>query len=285
MDSIEFQSFINKTIVILVLYKVNLNESDSFNSLSKSLQDKSYNLDIVIYDNSPLPMIDDKHDTYLNWNIHYIHDKANPGVGKAYNEGFKIGKRLNKEWLLLLDQDTKFKGDALIKYWQAVKSNPDTFLFAPLLISEYGDIYSPCRYLSRRGFPLKKKKFGLQSFENRSLLNSGLLINMDAFELAGGYNEDLKLDFSDFEFIDRYKTINQFFFIIDTECLHSFSSEEDNINKSFSRFNRYCESIKVLNKIYSDALILWFFAFARACKLSFRFKSTNFLITFYKKII
>ncbi|MBW4561956.1 MAG: hypothetical protein KME32_12535 [Mojavia pulchra JT2-VF2] len=285
MDSAEFQYFLKKLLVVLVLYKTDLNHSDSFKSLSYCLEKNSSTLDILIYDNSPLPMLNPKEMDYQNWYINYIYDETNPGVGKAYNTGYKVGRQMDKQWLLLLDQDTKFEPDALLKYYQAVYSNRNSFLFAPILTSDIGELYSPCKYAFRRGFPLKNIVPGLHNTKNISLLNSGLLINMDIFEKVGGYNEDLKLDFSDFEFIDRYKQINNFFFLINTKCLHGFSSQQDSMEAALNRFGRYCESIQVLTKIHIDAFILLFFSLVRSCKLSVKFNNYRFIYIFYINLI
>ncbi|MDZ8051109.1 MAG: glycosyltransferase [Aulosira sp. ZfuVER01] len=285
MDSAEFQFFLKEVLAVLVLYKTDINNSDTFKSLSYCLEKKSSKLDILIYDNSPLPMLNPKQLNEQYWHISYIHDETNPGVGKAYNTGYKIAKKMDKKWLLLLDQDTKFETDALIKYYQEVHRNPNSFLFAPILTSDTGELYSPCKYAFRRGFPLKNIVPGLHSSKNISLLNSGLFISMDIFGKVGGYNEKLKLDFSDFEFIDRYKQINTSFIIINTKCIHGFSAQQDSIEAALIRFGRYCESIEVLAKIHIDASILLFFAFFRACKLSFKFKNFRFFYIFYIQLI
>ncbi|OUL37710.1 hypothetical protein BV372_01805 [Nostoc sp. T09] len=285
MDFAEFQYFLKETLAVLVLYKTDINNSDSFKSLSCCLEKNSSTLDILIYDNSPLPMLNQKQMDYQNWHINYVYDETNPGVGKAYNVGYKIGRQMNKQWLLLLDQDTKFEPDALLKYYQTVKSNCNSFLFAPILTSDMGELYSPCKYAFRRGFPLKNIVPGLHNTKNISLLNSGLLISIDIFGKIGGYNEKLKLDFSDFEFIDRYKQINTSFIIINTKCIHGFSSQQDSIEAALSRFSRYCESIQVLTKIHVDAFILLFFAFVRACKLAVKFKDYKFFYIFFINLI
>ena len=282
IDQTELSSTIEGILFILVIYKRKLNESDSFISLVNSLKNTHVNVDIFIYDNSPSSMILDEELSGENWNIHYVHDKTNPGVSKAYNEGFKLGKKLNKKWLLLLDQDTKLPNNAITKYCKAVQDNNEYSLFAPILVSTNGTIYSPCNYFFKRGFPMKSIEIGLMNARRKSLLNSGLLISIDIFEKVGGYNERLKLDFSDFDFIDRYRKISGQFFIINTECIHELSSNEEDFDSSITNFTRYCKGLKIYIVADFDSFCLFCITLIRACKLSFRFRNIDFISVFFR---
>lgn len=282
----ELSSTVEGILFILVLYKRKLNESDSFISLITSLKKTNLNIDIFIYDNSPSPMILKEELSGENWNIYYVHDETNPGVSKAYNEGFKLGKNLNKKWLLLLDQDTKFPEDAIIKYCRAVLDNNEYFLFAPILVATNGTICSPCNYFLKRGSPMNSIEVGLVNITRKSLMNSGMLMRIDIFEKVGGYNEKIKLDFSDFDFIDRYRQIYQYFYVVDTKCIHELATvAEDDVNRSLTRFTTYCENIKYFAKNDFDTLILLFLTLFRACKLSIIFRNIKFLYVFANKSI
>ncbi len=103
MDLIDYQSNANAILAVLVLYKSRLEDSATFVSLSSSLKNSNAKMDIVVYDNSPTPMVTESEHISDNWRIHYLHDETNPGVSKAYNEGFRIARKLQKRWLLLLD--------------------------------------------------------------------------------------------------------------------------------------------------------------------------------------
>jgi rhamnosyltransferase len=276
MDLISYHSFLEELLVVLVIYQIDLDNSDSFQSINKILPEKS-RVGLLVYDNSPTPLAQCDRNKYPNWQIYYISDRENSGVSKAYNEGYKLAKELNKKWLLLLDQDTKFAPDILEKYYNATQECSFPTIFAPLLVSNTGSFYSPCQYRFNRGFPLKKATTGLQNNNNISLLNSGLLISIELFQKIGGYNEKLKLDFSDFEFVDRYRKISSYFFIIDSKAIHGFSGDLDDCETAYKRFDRYCQSIKIMNQLDDRSLVLWYFALLRACKLSIKFKNFRFL--------
>ncbi len=284
MNSTNIKNSVDDILLIIVLYNISLVESPTFMSLTKSLANyPEKQVDLFVYDNSPVSIY--QNEILNNWKIHYIHDPSNPGVSKAYNEGFKLGKKLNKKWLMLLDQDTQFAVNSFSKYSEAIEHNPNLSLIAPILISENRDIYSPCLYRFKRGFPLKNIQLGLQEINNKSVLNSGLLIRVDMFEKVGGYNENLKLDFSDFDFLDRYRKLNSSFYIIDVECVHDLSSTEDDLNKALKRFNRYCISAKILAKVNFDTFILMGITLFRSYKLSIKFKNISFIWTFFKSLL
>jgi len=241
-------------------------------------------MDILVYDNSPEPAYV-KENSFKNWKIHYIHDRSNPGVSKAYNEGFKIGKELNKKWLLLLDQDTTFPKDALIKYFDAMDYYKNSVLFAPVLRVN-NKIYSPSRYYLKRGFHLKTIKMGLNTIRNKTLLNSGMCISLAAFEKIGGFNEKVKLYFSDFNFIDRYRRHYTNFIVLDTICEHKmFTIENKNTQSQLRRFIYFCEGARNSSINFVDFCIYFSFALLRAIKLSITFRSFGFIMVFFHNFL
>jgi rhamnosyltransferase len=286
MDLSSYQSFLDNLLIILVLYKSDLETSESFQSISSCLKSTDSKVDIFMYDNSPHPINSTTNSSGCK--IHYILNTSNPGVSTAYNEGFIYAKEQNKQWLLLLDQDTKFEADFIQKYYNACRSNFTISLFAPILRLDSGEIYSPCKYKFPKTYILKKVEPGIYNIKNLSLLNSGILIRTSTFQEVGGYDERLKLDFSDFEFLDRYRKIKDNFVVVDTEGIHGFSGFKDERDASLARFNRYCESFIVLYSIYPNFLErakLITLVFLRSAKLSFKFRFAGFITTFFKSLI
>lgn len=281
---LNYQSKINDTLAVLVLYETRLEHSESFKSLSKNLENSDSKMDILVYDNNLEPAYE-KEASFENWNILYIRDRSNPGVSKAYNEGFKIGKKLNKKWLLLLDQDTTFPEDALIKYFDAMHYYKNSVLFAPILTVN-NKIYSPSRYYLKRGFHLKSINAGLNIMRNKTLLNSGMCISLAAFEKIGGFNEKVKLYFSDFNFIDRYRRYYTGFIVIDTICEHKmFTIENKNAENQLRRFIYFCEGARNSSDNCVDFCIYFSYAFLRAIKLSITFKTFGFIMVFFHNFL
>jgi GT2 family glycosyltransferase len=244
-------------------------------------------MDIVVYDNSPTPMLFEREDKLHElWNLHYIHDQSNPGVSKAYNSGVKIAEKLGKKWIFLLDQDTDFQSDSLLRYCEAISFYKNEELFAPILLTKTGSIWSPCFYYLKKGRSFKKLEFyGLQSIKNKSLLNSGLIVSVDVFNRVGGYNENIPLYFSDFKFIDKYRKLYRNFILVNTKCLHGVSEIEDNTESALLRFVYYCKGARNSIETVADGVLFLIGTFLRTLKLTFRFKSHRFFVIFYQSFL
>ncbi len=288
MDLKEYQSVVRDFIVILVLYKCKLEESISFVSLSKILKYYELKLDLVIYDNSPntIPTKNEKN-IQKYWNIYYVHDETNPGVSKAYNSGFKTAEKLGKKWIFLLDQDTTFQLDSLLKYCEAITLHKDIGLFAPVLLTKKQSIWSPCFYYLKKGHNFHKiDKYGLQSIKNKSLLNSGLIISTSVYKRVGGYQETIPLDFSDHKFIDNYRKYYDNFVLVNTKCIHGISSEiKENSENALSRFTYYCQGARNSIETTTDAILFLVNTFLRMVKLTIKFRNYQFFIIFYQKFL
>lgn len=282
MDLTDYQSDADGIIAVLVLYNTRLEDSITFTSLRNSLKKNNLRMDILVYDNSPTPMVTESDFISDNWRIHYVHDKTNPGVSKAYNEGLGIARKLNKKWLLLLDQDTSFPQNAVVEYSKAIQENPDIYLLAPIVIS-INKIISPCRYFLNKGYCLRKVNPGVYNFHAKSLINSGMLINVEAFETAGGYNENVRLDFSDRFFISKYKTKYRNFSVINLRCFQNFSGTQRlTLESALARFAYYCEGArnKAVNKV--DYLTLMLVTALRTVKLSLKYMNFRFFVIFHE---
>ena len=197
------EKFQDSILFVLVLYNCDLNHSSSYQSILNVISDRNK---LFIYDNS----IDAQ--MGIPSHIHYIHDVTNPGLGKAYNEAFKFAKKNQYNWIFILDQDTELPINFLEKYIESIKLYKNIHLFAPkLMLKNTNKLYSPLKYVFKRGFQLNKISIGVNNFKNKSVVNSGVMITTKAFEKTGGYNEKITLDFSDLVFIEKYKKIfNEF---------------------------------------------------------------------------
>lgn len=260
--------------IVIVLYKIQLEESVSFQSILNAHRGEEV-ISIFVYDNSPFPQ---KLKEYSGLNMTYEHNPNNPGVSKAYNTGAQYALQNRKNWILLLDQDTTLPNEILSKFNTAINQHPLIKLFAPKLILENGRIFSPCRYFFKRGFHLNEITAGIHSFEKLAPVNSGMLINLSTFFISGGYNNSVKLDFSDFQFVERFRKIEPNFCVIDVECQQDFSDNQVSVSNQITRFRFYCEGALEITK---DGLLDWLqyyiIVFARACKLTMRHKKMDFL--------
>ena len=98
-----------KLLIIIVLYKISYNKSDSYNSIKKNISaiNKYFNnLKLILYDNSPFSQVI-KEDDINKYNIDYITNINNEGVSAAYNYAYQFAQKNKFDWILFFDQDTK----------------------------------------------------------------------------------------------------------------------------------------------------------------------------------
>jgi len=259
-----------------VLFESSLNESSSFLSLTQNLKNSDALLRCLVFDNSPITNSIKLQTQSFPWQFSFEHHPENPGLSKAYNRGFEIAQKAGKKWLLLLDQDTQFPINAFEKYFEAVSRFPNEALFAPVL-SDGSRIFSPCGYFYKLGYHLKQIEPGLTNFRGKSVLNSGILIRVNAFKLAGGYNERIRLDYSDHEFIERLKLHCPNFVVLDLQCLHDVFENQNDFQKSIQRFRVYHEGAMEFATNLVSKLVLGLQVIRKMIRLSIRFRSLQFL--------
>jgi rhamnosyltransferase len=273
-ESPAVSEFAREVLAILVLYGRTLGESITFRSLEAGRRRVGQRLDLFVYDNSavasnPAPA--------SGWQIEYRHDPTNPGVSRAYLEGARVAAERGKRWLLLLDQDTCFPGEAITVYADALRQYPAEVLFAPVLRAG-GHILSPCAYRFPRGTPLKTTATGLQQLSGKSVLNSGMCISLAAYVNVGGHDPRLGLDFSDHEFIDRFKRRHARVRILPLECRHEFSGAlRPGVEASLRRFRFFCLGVRHASRGGLQSALGAAMVAGRACRLAFRYRHPGFL--------
>ena len=268
-------------IAVLVLYKLNLTKSKTFISILKSLQKANTRLDLLVYDNYPAYNADLALATgsLANIDITYYPDDDNSGVSRAYNLGQSIGKKKGKKWIILLDQDTDFPEDMVDKYINATRTFPNDKLFSPIMFVNQKTIISPCYFKFMRGFSASDVKTGINSLKKYSVINCGLCIDINSFQENNGYNELIRLDFSDHDFIRRFKrAVTDRFIVIDLKVSHELSSASKNsVNSDLVRFDYYLEGSKYISSSILESILLKFNAALRSLKLTLIHKNFSFI--------
>lgn len=264
--------FFENLWIVLVIYKMKIEESSAYQSLTSAIESCNQSTSLFIYDNSPGPQ---ECPGNTVWKTEYHHDDSNLGVSKAYNEGFKKAATKNKKWMLLADQDTVFKTDVFEKYVAVIAQNPQQKIVVPIVRSE-SMIISPFRFSWGRGSTIAMITPGLYSLRDLKFINSGLLISTHLFEQCDGYDESFPLDFSDLAFIERIKGVHNEFFVMDSVCDHSLSANEKSFAIVKDRFVCFVKASRLYGKMHGSALLLLLTRFFRAIKLGLRFRSLVF---------
>jgi rhamnosyltransferase len=267
-----------KFIAVIVLYNQSLEMSETFISLSKAMARIEDVLELVVYDNSRQPCNIEK----LSGNkfvINYIHDPNNPGVSSAYNCAANIGRTSGKDWLLMFDQDTILPDDILLKYLDAIIAYPDEKLFSPLMITTDNKVVSPCKFRFNKGFSTTDTTFGRRSLNGYSLINCGLCIRIETFYEINGYDPQFKLDYSDHDFITRYKKgISNFVVVINSKVSHMLSAKQHNsLESDKQRFFYFRDALIRYSMIHGGKLFSMTNIYLRIFKLSLIHRSGIFL--------
>ncbi len=274
--------FADSLLIIIVVYKRPLEDCESFQSVL-GMRSGISNLNVFIYDNSPTSQ---QIENYEGLTITYFHDAQNSGVSKAYNAGVEHANKGQKEWVMLLDQDTGLPNSILEKYDQAITTYSDINLFVPVLKLKNGRIFSPSRYRFKRGFYIGGIKSGTHSLFKYAPVNSGMMVRVETFLKVGGYNEKVKLDFADFQFVERFRKLYVEFFVLDVECEQDFSDDDSSFQSQSVRFKYYCEGAKnVENKSLWDWLQYNMVVFIRAVRLTLRFGKLGFIGSYFKNFL
>ena len=244
----------HKILVIIVIYNKSIHDLNLIQNINEN-NDKD--LDIFIYDNSPNPQ---NIPTIDGINIYYEHDKKNSGVSRAYNQGAVKAQELGKDIILLLDQDTNFRFQYLKKYLLLYNQYGNEYIYAPIISDQSNTkIYSPSYMQNFVGKALPINEFEYMEKYNltdKSAINSGLMLPLTAFKKIGGFNEKIKLDFSDIYFIEKYKTINIDIILLDIYIEHSISGDEGkNYGTEMHRYKYYCNGAKELSSSLSTSTV------------------------------
>ncbi len=275
---------VNNKFFILVLYKCDLNESKSYLSLIKSLEAQNEKVHLFIYDNSPKSQTIIKDNSVWS-EINYVHDPFNSGLSIAYNTGAKLATSLGFKWIGLFDQDTEFPSGYIGAINRSIEHHPKIALFAPIIILKSGVSLSPTRYKYKRGYKANLA-YGIHSLNKYSPINSGIIINLDAFNDVGGYIDQIKLDFSDFQFMEKFRVNYPDFYLIDSIAIQDFSNDDPDINSVIFRFKIFLDCAKrCQRKTFKDDLQYFYSVSRHTLGLTLKFKDVRFIKLFYFKYI
>jgi rhamnosyltransferase len=267
--------FENSLLVILVIYEIKITDSTTYRSLINSHVENKITL--FIYDNS---QIEQQVPDSNNFSVMYHHDPRNSGVSRAYNKGFEVAQANNKSHLLLLDQDSSLPTHWVQYYSKAGKSN--SVITVPITVSGKR-IISPFKYWICAGWSMNFIEAGLKNLKDYLTINNGILISTDLFRALGGYDERIKLDFSDFGFLHKAQKMKIQLHVIDMTVSHNLSAlqrqKKENVE---NRFKYYAAGNKIYAEYTGHNVIHFLVGLLRAAKLVARYRSVSFIKIFFQ---
>lgn len=276
---------VEEILFVIVLYKEKLADSQSFQTITNSI--KSLGLDnkkvtLYVHDNSPEDQILGK--DYI-WEFVYHSDISNSGLSIAYNNAALFGEKGDYKYIFLLDQDTTFPENTISTYIDAINLHTDISLFVPILKIADGRIMSPFRWSMKWGKFLDEVHPGIYSLDDTAPVNSGLCVQLSEFWKVGGYNEKVKVDGADTQFIERFKRHNNKYLVLDVLGFQDFSIFEKDIKKLTTRFDIFLKDVDHFEEIDSfDRPLFFILKIKRTLRLTYETKKMVFIKMFLKNV-
>lgn len=131
------------------------------------------------------------------------HLNENQGIAKATNEGIKILLEKSADYVLLSDQDTIYPEGYVESFSQyAISNNIEKIAaFAPVFFDVNSSEYKPL-YVRKQGLIRKESVCNKPTIVFQSIA-SGLIIDLKKLSEVGCMNEELFIDYVDFEWCWR----------------------------------------------------------------------------------
>lgn len=266
-----------KILIVIVIYNQRITETNVYKTLL------SENETVFIYDNSPTSQpIDSLPKKWI-----YIHDPSNPGLSKAYNIAAKYASTNGYSWILISDQDTSYPANAIERYRAYIGYNIHVRMFIPKVRLQDTTYLSPIKsrfYVSRISTSVPSS--GEIKLKNYAVINSGILVTTDSFLSCGGYNDKVFLDFSDFQFIERFESQFKTAYLTDIVIQQNFSDKSDTPAKKLHRFEIFCQSLEGYECIQrKDLIFIRLTILRRAIALTIKIRSLKPIKKFLRRYI
>lgn len=273
-------AFLENIIYIIVTYREKYWESSSYKSLIESYKIANVDtpLNIFIADNTDIEDWDCSSYKEQQTNVKVFYNKYNnPGLSYVYNRGVDFAKKQKYSWVVLLDQDTILPTNFYLEYKNAIQ-NSDVSLKVPITLINNKKILSPSKYVGYRSYLYDSIEKGIRNLQGHSFINTGMLININFYTKVGGYNEQIKLDFTDHDFVYKCQNFTNEFEVLDVSLKQDFSSITNTKEQAIKRYQLYLRDLRSFKKDKKNRIVLFFNSdFMRLVNLTVKYKSLDFL--------
>lgn len=236
-------------LIVVVLYKCNLEESQTWASLIASHDYWHEKTRVLVFDNSPIALsASDQNQISSTGNgSDYFHSPENISLAKIYNSA--IHKSDGEDFLMLLDQDSEFDSRFFSEFYQKANLHPDIDLFLPYVVHNK-IVVSPGNWLGYKGRYWKNLMTGIVDSKNLTAIASGMLIRFSY--LANDrmhFDETFVLYGIDTYFMQKYSKRRRSAYVLNYELKHDLSiySETSEETRLF-RFRNFFSSTLLLTK-------------------------------------
>lgn len=234
--------------VLIVLYKVNLADCQTFKTLLNSPDDILKRMKLIVWDNSPGDFeskVDVKIDIFNDFK--YIRCETNEKLSVLYNKVINE-EFCEKGFFSIFDQDTSIPSAFFLKLKE---SNVDDKLIVPRVVSIKTNALISPRYQKCSNILHKTKVVkifgnfdsGLFNSENFFAVGSGLTIPKKLWDGRIFFEEALSFYGVDTEFCFRYSLLQDKFYLLNVDFYHDASdyNHEESPEVKTWRHEKYME--------------------------------------------
>lgn len=185
----------NKIKVVCVIVAYN-----DYNSLYKCIDSIGEATNYIIVVDNSTNGIEFKHTRQ----IIYINNYANVGLSKALNIGIMEALKLDCDWICLLDQDSQLGENMISEMFDSYNKNINRNEIAqivPVVYDKYKKKYLPA--LIYNTFSLEKIYKSEEDYYISFQITSGSMIKIDLLRDIGFMDEDLFIDYIDYDYCFR----------------------------------------------------------------------------------
>lgn len=268
----------DSVLFAIVTYKEKYFECLSYLSLLKSFENfnKGTALNIVVFDNTDQADWNVEVQQKLNVRLHYFHQNDNRGISFAYNRIHDFALKNNFEWIVFLDQDTTLPLETYEVYANKIENSAQHLLAAPIVYVN-SNILSPCKTNFLHKLFADEIVPGTADLKHTTCINSGLMVHTKLYGSIGGYDENLKLDFCDHDFIERIKREVKTLEILDVRFIQDFSTDNNTKAQSIFRYKIFIEDYKKYSKKRNKILLFLRIDLKHLLQLTYKFKTFEFI--------
>lgn len=152
---------------------------------------------IIIVDNGSNTSIHEILNGFISGDIDIIENKLNMGIAVALNQGVKKAMQLGFAWVLTLDQDTEIDPDMVSHLVSILSDYPDK--------GALGIIGSNARSKHSERLFIDCGRQSKEFIELKTIITSGSLMSLSAYEKAGPFREDFFIEGVDLEYCLRLR--------------------------------------------------------------------------------
>lgn len=257
--------------IILVIYNLKCNNSTTLNTISNCKNERH---NIFVCDNSTDAIIKNDNESYcIDNGIHYIDMNRNAGLSRAYNRALK--EIDDDSWVIIFDQDTQIPDGYFKELRKSINNYPQIKMHVPVVRSNFMQM-SPCRLKKYRVKKIKSISAGIYS--DITAINSGMAIKKDVFEITGGYNEKIFLDYLDHHFVKQFRKYYKEIAVFNCTIIQEFSDEDhSDFPRDLKRFRIYSNDFYEFCKDSMEGRVYYYVKLSyRAAKLSLLHKKFDF---------